>query len=69
MILLQADRFLAVADGFAYDPYWDIDSVLDLCLPQPTYYKPWQHFAHGAIALDVMRRRVDAYLERVMMRT
>jgi Ser/Thr protein kinase RdoA (MazF antagonist) len=68
-----ADRFLNayldVADGFAYDPYWDVDSVLDMCLPQPTYYAPWQHFGLGIIAPDKLRRRVDAYLERVMTRT
>ena len=68
-----ADQFLNayhdVSDGFVYNPYWDVDSVLDMCLPQPTYYEPWKHFGLGAIALDVMRQRVDAYLERVMMRT
>ena len=63
------DAYLDVADGFAYDPYWDVDSVLDMCLPQPTYYEPWQHFGLGLIAPDEMRRRVDAHLERVMMRT
>ena len=68
-----AERFLATyldaADEFVYDPCWDVDSLLDMCLPQPTYYGPWQHFGLDAIAPDEMRRRVDAYLERVMMRT
>ena len=68
-----ADGFLAAyrefADGFAYDPYWDVDSVLDMCLPQPTFYEPWQHFGLDRIAADELRQRVDAYLERVMMQT
>ena len=41
------DAYLDVADGFAYDPYWDVDSVLDMCLPQPACYAPWQHFGLG----------------------
>jgi aminoglycoside phosphotransferase (APT) family kinase protein len=66
-----ADRLLSayrdVAGRFAYDPLWDIDSLLDMCLPQPTYYTPWRHFGLGPIALGEMRRRVDAHLERVML--
>jgi aminoglycoside phosphotransferase (APT) family kinase protein len=62
------DAYLDVAAGFVYDPYWDVDSLLDMCLPQPTYYAPWQHFGLGMIAPDEMRRRVDVYLERVMKR-
>ena len=62
------DAYLDVADGFAYDPYWDVDSVLDMCLPQPACYAPWQHFGLGASAPHDMRRRVDVYLERIMTR-
>ncbi len=62
------DAYLDVAGGFAYDPYWDVDALLDMCLPQPTYYQPWQHFGLGVVAPGEMRRRVDALLERVMMR-
>ena len=43
-----ADEFLAAyrdaADGFTYDPYWDLDSLLDMCLAGPSYYPPWQEF-------------------------
>ena len=63
------DAYLDIADGFTYDPYWDIDSVLDMCLPQPTFYEPWSHFGLDRITADENMRRIDAYLERVMMRT
>lgn len=60
------DTYLEVADGFAYDPYWDVDSILDVCLPQPSFYGPWQEFGLRITAPEVLRQRVEAYLERVM---
>ena len=63
------DAYLNVADGFVYDPYWDVDSVLDMCLPQPSFYAPWQQFGLDMIAPELNRRRVDTYLERVMIRS
>ena len=67
-----ADEFLTAyrdaADGFTYDPYWDLDSLLDMCLPGPSYYPPWQEFGLGAIPPQVLRQRTDAYLESVMRR-
>jgi aminoglycoside phosphotransferase (APT) family kinase protein len=68
-----ADQFLEtyikVAEGFAYDPDWDLDSVLDMCIPQPTFYPPWQDFGLSSLTPEVLKQRVDAYLERVLMRT
>ena len=65
-----ADQFLraycAVADGFTYNPYWDVDSLLDCCFPQPTYYPPWRDFGLDDIPPQVLYQRVDAYLERLM---
>jgi aminoglycoside phosphotransferase (APT) family kinase protein len=65
-----ADEFLtayrAAADGFTYDPYWDLDSLLDMCLPEPNYYPPWQEFGLGAIPPHVLRQRADAYLKSVL---
>lgn len=63
------DAYLKVADGFVYDPYWDIDSLLDMSFPEPTFYEPWEHFGLNRIAPAETRRRVDAYLERVTRRT
>lgn len=65
-----ADQFLAAyakADpGFVYDPYWDLDSLLDTCLPTPLFYPPWQVFGLDFLAPAVLASRVDAYLESVM---
>jgi aminoglycoside phosphotransferase (APT) family kinase protein len=63
------ETYLEVADGFTYNPYWDLDSVLDVCMPQPTFYPPWQDFGLRRLTPEVLKRRVDAHLERVLMRT
>lgn len=62
------DAYLAAAEGFVYDPYWDIDSLLDMSYPEPTFYEPWEHFGLKRIAPEETMRRIDAYLERVMGR-
>jgi aminoglycoside phosphotransferase (APT) family kinase protein len=62
------DAYIEAADGFEYDPYWDIDSLLDVCIPQPTFYPPWQEFGLDIITSEVLKQRVDKYLESVMMR-
>lgn len=68
--LAVADQFLAIyseIDGtFDYQPYWDVDSILDVCLPEPCFYAPWQMFGLSTIESHVLRQRVDAHLERVM---
>jgi Ser/Thr protein kinase RdoA (MazF antagonist) len=65
-----AEQFLqsycAVAGGFTYDPYWDVDSVLDCCFPQPTFYPPWRDFGLDYITPQVLCQRVDAYLEQLI---
>lgn len=65
-----ADQFLAAyrtADpGFAYDPYWDLDSLLDMCLPEPLFYPPWQDFGLDLLSPELLASRVDAYLESVV---
>ena len=67
-----ADQFLETygkADpGFTYDPYWDLDSLLDMCLPEPVFYPPWQDFGLDLLGPEVLASRVDAYLESVMQR-
>lgn len=59
-------QYLAVADDFEYDPYWDIDSVLDMCLPQPIFYSPWLDFGLAPLAQSEIQHRIDTYLERVL---
>ena len=67
-----ADGFLhtycEAARGFVYDPYWDIDSLLDMCLSGPSFYGPWQEFGLEVIAPETLRLRVDDYLKSVMRR-
>jgi aminoglycoside phosphotransferase (APT) family kinase protein len=67
-----ADQFLNVyrqaADGFDYDPYWDVDSVLHMCIPKPSFYEPWQQFGLGAIAPEELQHRIEMYLVRVVAR-
>jgi aminoglycoside phosphotransferase (APT) family kinase protein len=68
-----ADLFLEAycrkAPGFEYSAYWDLDSLLDMCLPRVGFYPPWQEFGLGSITQEVLNQRVDAYLESVIRRT
>ncbi len=68
-----ADSFLEpyinVAEGFKYNPYWDIDTLLDSCIPTLNFYSPWQQFGLDVIAPEVLGQRVDEYLESVIERT
>ena len=65
-----ADQFLAsycrFNPAFIYDPYWDIDGVMDMAFPQPTYYTPWLQFGLKAIPQKMLNQRVDAYLESLL---
>ena len=69
---VAADKFLAayreVADGFAYNPYWDLDSLLDTCLPELSVYPPWREFGLEGLTTELLQQRVDAYLETVLLR-
>lgn len=67
-----ADQFLAAyvnaAADFAYDPFWDIDSVLDMSLPEPMFYPPWQDFGLAPVPIHSLHERVDAYLASLVER-
>lgn len=63
------DTYANVADGFVYNPYWDVDSILSACMPQPSFYAPWQDFGLSVISPEVLMHRVETHLERIMMRT
>lgn len=67
-----SEQFLAsyvdVADGFDYHPYWDVDSILNSCAPEPSFYAPWQEFGLSLIPPEVLMHRADAHLEWVMSR-
>ena len=70
--LSAADQFLEtyseVSEGFEYNPYWDVDSILDTCFPRPKFYTPWRDFGLGIIPPEMLNQRVDTYIERVMAR-
>src|SRR5258706_4092578 len=65
-----ADQFLrlyrAAAPEFEYQPYWDLDSLLDMTLPNLDVYPPWRDFGLESLTPGLLRERVDAYLESVL---
>jgi aminoglycoside phosphotransferase (APT) family kinase protein len=67
-----ADEFLelyrAAVPGFEYHPYWDLDSLLDMTLPDLDVYPPWRDFGLESLTAEMLRARVDAYLEGVLER-
>ncbi|MET0411211.1 MAG: aminoglycoside phosphotransferase family protein, partial [Polyangiaceae bacterium] len=66
-----ADRFLEAYrahGGAELDPYWDLESVLEMCLPEPRDYPPWRDFGLGPIDRATLRQRSEARLERAVRR-
>jgi len=66
-----AEQFLQAylsCGGQPFDPYWDLDSLVDMCHPQPHYYDPWRDFGLGEISNDALRARMDAHLATVIAR-
>lgn len=67
-----AQRFVEaygqVAGGFILHPCWELDRLLDLCLPEPSFYPPWETFGLDRIPAAVLRRRAEAHLEHVLAR-
>lgn len=66
-----ADQFLSsyrTSGGRPFDPYWDIDSLINMCVPQPGWYPPWNDFGLHDIGREALCTRMDEHLERVMAR-
>jgi len=67
-----ADQFLEMyiqaSSNFKYNAYWDIDSILNMCLPFPEFYKPWREFGMESVAPEVLQRRTEDYLNSVIER-
>lgn len=62
------EAYRETAGACAFDPYWDVDAVLDMCLPQPRYYEPWRLFGLGRIAQAEIERRVETLLAGALQR-
>jgi aminoglycoside phosphotransferase (APT) family kinase protein len=52
---------------FKYEPYWDIETVLDMCFPKPSFYEPWHEFGLERISDEVLQTRIDEYLETLIV--
>ena len=68
-----ADDFLAAYIGaagseFAYDPYWDLMSVVELLPGPPSMYEGWRANGVPHISDAVMRERVDLYVASLVAR-
>lgn len=65
-----AVQFLALYSvanpAFRYDPYWDIDSLLDMCIDGPSFYEPWHDFGLARIDAAALRERIDAHLAHIL---
>lgn len=59
-------EYAKAAKEFVYDPYWDLDTIFDMCLPEPPFYKPWQEFGLDIIPSQLLQKRIEDYLECVM---
>ena len=58
--------YLKTDPAFVYEPYWDIDSVLDMCLLGPHFYEPWAHFGLSRISGETLQHRIDSYLQQIL---
>jgi aminoglycoside phosphotransferase (APT) family kinase protein len=66
-----AAEFLAAyqrsAPEFVYEPYWDIDTIFDACLPGPSFYPPWAEFGIETLSEATLQRRVEKYLQQILL--
>ena len=60
------EMYLRANRDFVYDPYWDIDSIFNMCLPKPEFYKPWKDFGIKVLLQEELQRRTDELLLNVM---
>jgi len=65
-----AERFLdlytlSAGPEFNYQVYWELDTLLD-GLPGGEYYPPWRVYGLDPFPRQVLRRRIEAWLEMVL---
>lgn len=65
-----ADQFLTAYQhhnpSFIYDSYWDIDGVMDMAFPQPTFYAPWLDFGLKHLPQTILNQRIETYLQSLL---
>ncbi|MBM7563875.1 phosphotransferase family protein [Paenibacillus sacheonensis] len=69
--LEAADEFLAAycrhaGDAFAYDPYWDLVSLIDFAFWEPEVYGGWTALGVTGLTRDLMIERLDDYLLQLL---
>ena len=52
----------------AYQAFWDIDEILNFCLPRPGWYRPWSEFGVPILSEETLQNRADSFLYSVMAR-
>lgn len=68
-----ADQFLeayraAAGSAFAYDPYWDLVSVMDMMPGPPAVYQGWVDYGVTHLTPKLMAERLDRYVASVVRR-
>ena len=68
-----ADTFLKAYEAmagasFTYHPYWDLLALMESLPGPPGLYPPWAEFGVRHLTPELMRERVDDYLESVLRR-
>ncbi len=68
-----ANEFLAAyerhaGESFAYDPYWDLLSLIDTLDGSPAVYPGWKKFGMTGLSDELVRYRLDEYLMSLMDR-
>jgi Ser/Thr protein kinase RdoA (MazF antagonist) len=65
-----ADAFLGaymrLAGRLDYQPYWDLDSMLDWVSSGPSFYAPWGEFGLATIPREKLRQRFDEHLASIL---
>jgi Ser/Thr protein kinase RdoA (MazF antagonist) len=62
----RAAQFLAAyhaaSPAYRHEAYWDVDSVLDMCVAGPAFYEPWHEFGLNRVEPTQLRQRIDEHL-------
>lgn len=64
-----ADNFLCKylqRGATEYQAFWDVDEILNFCLPRPEWYRPWSEFGVPLLSDEILQRRTDIFLQSVM---